>query len=118
MVNFMRSLGYVSTMEFKKLGGNSFYKALHQITIAVKGKLDEETIADPLTIYLVVDLLLWGLKSPFGKWISKRSMIVNLNKMFFFLWGCRFLLQSGAKYNKIYEYEEPPYLISMNNIPT
>lgn len=65
-------------MEFKKLGGAPPYKALHQVATAVKGKLNEITNTDVLTYIL---LLLLELKSPFGRWTSKRSMVVNLNKM-------------------------------------
>lgn len=56
-------------MEFKKLGGDPPYKALHQITTAVKGKLDEE-ITNILTIYLVVvvGILGDGLRS--DRWSS------------------------------------------------
>ena len=40
-------------MEFKKLGGDVPYKALHHLVTAVKGKLKEGRVADVLTIYLV-----------------------------------------------------------------
>lgn len=67
-------------MEFKKLGGDPPYKALHQITTAVKGKLDEE-ITNILTIYLVVvvGILGDGLRS--DRWSSawtRRQFFVGL----------------------------------------
>lgn len=45
--------------------------------------------------------------------IDGRQPEQNVNS----LWGCRSLLQSGAKYNGVYEHEEPPYSTDKNNIP-
>lgn len=73
-------------MEFKILGGNPSYKALHQISTAVKGKLDEETVADPLTIYLVVIV---GTKFSFWELVFEAIDGRQPEKNIFFLWGCR-----------------------------
>lgn len=102
-------------MEFKKLGGAAPYKALHQVATAVKGKLNEITNTDVLTIYLVVVV---GTKISFWEMdfeaIDGRQPEQDVHS----LWGCRSLLQSGVKYNGVdYEGEEPPYSTDKNNIP-
>jgi hypothetical protein len=102
-------------MEFKKLGGAAPYKALHQVATAVKGKLNEITNTDVLTIYLVVVV---GTKISFWEMdfeaIDGRQPEQDVHS----LWGCRSLLQSGVKYNGVdYEGEEPPYSTDKKNIP-
>lgn len=102
-------------MEFKKLGGNAPYKALHQLTTTVQGKLKEGGVTDVLTIYLVVVV---GSKISFWEMdfeaIDGRQPEQDVHS----LWGCRSLLQSGVKYDGMdYEYEEPPYSTDNNNIP-
>lgn len=98
----------------KKLGGEAPYKALHQITTAVKAKLKEERNSDVLTIYLVVVV---GTRISFWEMdieaIDRRQPEQDVSS----LWGCRSLLQSAAKYGGVYENKEPPYTTDKNNIP-
>jgi hypothetical protein len=102
-------------MEYKKLGGDPPYKALHQLATAVIGKLQE---SDPqvLTIYLVVVV---GRKISFWDMDFEAIKDHEPEQEVKSVWGCRSLLQSGVKYDgNNYEHEEPPYTTDKGNIPT
>lgn len=105
-------------MEFKKVGGHPTYKALHQLSSAVKNKLRvRSNWDDVLTIFLVV---VAGTRVSFWEIDFEALDGMEPEAEVHSLWGCRSLTQTAHPYEEVMGdggNVEPPYTTGKRNIP-